>query len=185
MIKKTKKFYNDAFIEIFSNVRFVKSLLHDFVHESWVSLVDFSHMEVAKSQFTGMSEDKRETDLLLKFAIKEKADLFIFILLEFQRTYEKMFLRLLEYMVKIYRIQGKNSDKLSVVVPIVIYNGSKKWNEKVRFIDYFTVVDKTLIRFIPGFEYILIDINKFEDKLLNEFKSEVYYFFLLEKKYLN
>ena len=87
MIKQTKKFYNDAFIEIFSNVRFVKSLLQDFVHESWVSLVDFSRMEVTKSQFTGISEDKREADLLLKFTIKEKADIFIFILLEFQRTY--------------------------------------------------------------------------------------------------
>ena len=65
MIKQTKKFYNDAFIEIFSHIPFVKSLLQDFIHESWVNLIDFSHMEVIKSQFIGISDDKREADLLL------------------------------------------------------------------------------------------------------------------------
>ena len=185
MIKQTKKFYNDAFIEIFSDVRFVKSLLRDFVHESWVNLIDFSHMEVTKSQFTGISEDKREADLLLKFSIKENADIFIFILLEFQRTYKEMFYRLSDYLNRIYRIQNKKSDTLSVVVPIVIYNGSENWRENLRFIDYFTVIDKTLTRFIPDFEYILIDINKFDDKLLKQLKSEVSYFFLLEKTDLN
>lgn len=181
MIKPTKKFYNDAFIEIFSHVRFVKSLLQDFVHEHWVSLIDFSRMKVTKSQFTGISEDKREADLLLNFPTKQNTDIFIFILLEFQSTSEKMFFRLFEYMIRIYRNQGKSADNLSVVVPIVIYNGSKKWKEKQKFIDYFKIADKTLKRFIPNFEYILIDINKFDDKLLQKLKSEVGYFFLLEK----
>ena len=182
MIKPTKKFYNDAFIEIFAHKRFVKSLLKDFVHEPWVDLVDFSRMEVTKSRFTGISDDKREADLLLKFSIKENTNIFIFILLEFQSTYEKMFLRLIEYMIRIYKSQDNKQDLLSVVVPIVIYNGSEKWKEKLRFIDCFTVADKTLARFIPNFEYILIDIHKFDDTLLIKLKSEAAYFFLLEKR---
>jgi hypothetical protein len=181
MIKQTKKFYNDAFIEIFSNVRFVKSLLQDFVREPWVKLINFSNMEVTKSQFTGISEDKREADLLLKFSIKDNTDIFIFIMLEFQKTSEKMFCRLHDYLNRIYRNQAKFSGKLSVVVPIVIYNGSETWKEKIRFIDYFIIIDKSLTRFIPNFEYILIDINKFDDRLLKKLKSEVAYFFLLEK----
>ena len=71
MLKQTKKFYNDAFIEIFSNIRFVKSLLQDFVHEPWVEFINFTNMEVTKSQFTGISEDKREADLLLKFTSQQ------------------------------------------------------------------------------------------------------------------
>ena len=57
---------------------------------------------------------------LLKFSIRENTNIFIFILLEFQRTYEKMFLRLHDYLNRIYRNQKKKSDKLSVVVPIIL-----------------------------------------------------------------
>ena len=53
----------------------------------------------------------------------------IFILIEFQSTYERMMLRLLEYMLRTYREQFKTSSKLSVVVPVVIYNGVEEWKE--------------------------------------------------------
>lgn len=105
--------------------------------------------------------------------------MFIFILMEFQSSYERMVLRLLEYMLKVYEEQIELDKRLSVVVPIVIYNGKEIWKEDTKFIRYFHLPDAELKRYIPAFEYILVDVNKIEDSLLESLKSEVSYFFLL------
>jgi predicted transposase/invertase (TIGR01784 family) len=176
-----KKYYNDAFIEIFSNVEFTRSLLEDLVGKRWTSLIDFSTMEVKPSLFLGMSDDKKESDLLLKFSLKNKTDLLIYVLLEFQSTYEKMFFRLWEYLLRIYKKQYEPDKGLSVVVPIVIYNGEGQWKENTDFLSYFNLVDDELRQYIPAFRYLLIDINKLDDEWLAGLKSAAGYFFLLDK----
>ena len=181
----TKKFYDEAFREVFSNVNLVKSLLTDFVGEDWVTLIDFSTMKVKASTFKGISEDKRESDLLLEFSLKDNTKILIFILIEFQSAYEQMMLRLLEYLLRIYREQLKTSDKLSVVVPIVIYNGTEAWKEDRQFIRYFQIPHDDLKKYIPDFKYILVDVNRLDDELLRRLKTEVSYFFLLDKTNLH
>ena len=183
--RSRKKFYDDSFREVFSNVSLVKSLLTNFVEENWVTLIDFSTMKVKTSTFKGISEDKRESDLLLEFSLKDNTKILIFILIEFQSTYEQMMLRLLEYLLRVYREQLKTSNKLSVVVPIVIYNGSEVWKEDTRFIRYFQIPDEELKKYVPDFEYILVDVNRLDDELLGRLKSEVSYFFLLDKTNLH
>ena len=106
-IEKDRKYYDEAFMEIFSNKKIVKSLLEDFIKEGWVGLIDFSSMEITKSVFKGISEGKKESDLLLKFNIEtEKIEnIYIFLLMEFQSKSEPMLLRLFEYLSRIYRKQ--------------------------------------------------------------------------------
>ncbi len=81
MRKKDRKFYDEAFMEVFTNRKVVESLLVDFVHEEWVGLIDFSSMEAEKSVFKGIDDSKRETDLLLRFSLKsgKYENLFIFV----------------------------------------------------------------------------------------------------------
>jgi len=91
----------------------VKSLLTDFVGEHWVTLIDFTTMKIKPSTFIGISDDKRESDLLLEFTLKNNTKILIFILIEFQSTHERMMLRLLEYMLRTYREQFKTSLTMS------------------------------------------------------------------------
>lgn len=67
MDTKDRKFYDEAFAEVFTNRSIIQSLLEDFVHEKWVKLIDFSSLEIEKSVFKGISDSKRESDILLKF----------------------------------------------------------------------------------------------------------------------
>lgn len=181
--EKDRKFYDEAFMEIFSNRKIVKSLLEDFVKEQWVELIDFSSMNAEKSVFKGISDSKRESDLLIKFRLKKKKPekLYIFILLEFQSKAEPMMLRLLEYLSRIYKKQKAEGKTLYPVVPVVIYNGSEKWKEKNSLIEQFSLSSKEINRYIPDFKYILIDIARFGDELLTNLKDAVSYFFLLDK----
>lgn len=134
-----RKFYDEAFLEVFSNKKIVKSLLEDFVKEQWVDLIDFSSMDTGKSVFKGIDDSKKESDLLLKFKLKKNKpkNLYIFILLEFQSKAEPMILRLFEYLSRIYRKQKTELKFLNPVIPIVIYNGSIKWKEKTGFLEQF------------------------------------------------
>ena len=170
-------------MEIFSNRKIVQSLLEDFVKEQWVELIDFSSMKAEKSVFKGISDSKRESDLLIKFRLKKKKPekLYIFILLEFQSKAEPMMLRLLEYLSRIYKKQKAEGKTLYPVVPVVIYNGSEKWKEKNSLIEQFSLSSKEINRYIPDFKYILIDIARFGDELLINLKDAVSYFFLLDK----
>ncbi len=92
-----------------------------------------------------------------------------------------MILRILEYLSRIYKKQNSDFKTLFPVVPIVIYNGVDKWREKIRFIDHFHIYSGDINKYIPGFEYILIDIARFNDDLLLQLKDSVSYFFLLDK----
>ena len=181
--EKNRKFYDEAFLEVFSNKKIVKSLLEDFVKEHWVELIDFSSMKVTKSVFKGIDDSKKESDLLLKFQLNEKKqkELYIFILLEFQSKSEPMILRLFEYLIRIYKKQKNELKYLNPVIPIVIYNGSTRWKEKNSFIEQFPFIPEDLQKYIPNFRYILIDIARFSDTLLVKLKDAVSFFFLLDK----
>ena len=140
-------------------------------------------MESKKSVFKGINDSKRESDLLIKFRLKKKkpANLYIFILMEFQSKAEPMILRLLEYLSRIYRKQKTEQNTLYPVVPIIIYNGRDKWKENNIFIEHFPLISDDIIKYIPDFKYILIDIARFGDELLKNLKDAVSYFFLLDK----
>ena len=181
--EQDRKFYDEAFLEVFSNKKIVKSLLEDFVKEQWVDLIDFSSMDAEKSVFKGIDDSKKESDLLLKFELKKGKpnNLYIFILLEFQSKAEPMILRLFEYLSRIYRKQKTELKFLNPVIPIVIYNGSAKWKENTGFIEQFPLIPDDIRKYIPNFRYILIDVARFSDTLLIELKDAVSFFFLLDK----
>ena len=67
------------------------------------------------------------------------------------------------------------------VIPIIIYNGKEKWKEKTEFANHFIVYTDEIKKYIPNFKYILIDITRFGDELLENLKDAVSYFFLLDK----
>jgi len=182
-MEQDRKFYDEAFMEVFTNKKIVKSLLEDFIKEQWVDLIDFSSMKATKSVFKGIDDSKKESDLLLKFELKKGKpnNLYIFILLEFQSKAEPMILRLFEYLSRIYKKQKSELNFLNPVIPIVIYNGGSVWKEKTEFIKHFPPLPNDIQKYIPKFRYILIDIARFSDESLLKLKDAVSFFFLLDK----
>ncbi|MEA1980991.1 MAG: Rpn family recombination-promoting nuclease/putative transposase, partial [candidate division Zixibacteria bacterium] len=71
-------------------------------------------------------------------------------------------LQLLGYMLKIWWTQINNGQKLTLVIPIIFYHGKAKWTNKP-FEEYFHGLDNILQRFIPKFDYQLIDTSDFTD----------------------
>jgi transposase len=152
-------------------------------------MIDFSSMKAEKTVFKGISDSKRESDLLLSFNLSKfdqrkygiSRTLYIYILVEFQSTSKPIIIRIFEYLLRIYKKQFKVNRILYPVIPIVIYNGDENWTEKRNLQDHFAICNEELSKYLPLFEYILIDIARFDDKLLNKLKGAASSFFLLEK----
>lgn len=118
-------------------------------------------------------------------------EVIFYVLLEFQSRVDfQMPMRLLFYMVEVWRDILKNETKadrrrkdfkLPAVVPIVLYNGKNKWTAKTNFKEmlsgYELFEDNVL-----DFNYILFDINRYSDDELYNISNLVSAIFLLDQQ---
>ncbi len=85
------------------------------------------------------------------------------------KTYQPKFvhIQLLRYMLQIWEQDIKEKRKyLRPVIPIIVYQGSKKWILKP-MAECFPDVDKSLTKYVPNFEYELSDLPRIpEDDIL-------------------
>ncbi len=86
------------------------------------------------------------------------------------------YLQLLRYMLNVWDNQvkqAKKSDenfkdfKLNPIIPIIFYHGRTKW-DKSPFKSYFSGIDEYLSKFLPQFEYHLIDLSKYPNKAITQ-----------------
>ena len=73
--------------------------------------------------------------------------------------------QLMRYIVEHLEKQIKDKEKLTVVIPIIIYHGEGEW--KIRpFHEYFEGIDNVLKQYIPNFTYQLTDLGDYSDQEL-------------------
>jgi len=137
-------------------------LIKTFVKESWTEKLTEDNIELADKEFIMSNMHETRADLI--YRVKDE-DIY-FILLEFQSTEDgKMPYRLLSYILEIWR-RYENNDKLPVVIPCVLYTGNTEW--KIKTLRSLFDVSEEIEKYIPDFEYILIDVNRYTDEELME-----------------
>jgi predicted transposase/invertase (TIGR01784 family) len=71
--------------------------------------------------------------------------------------------QLLRYILNIWESFRKQRKPVPIVLPIILYHGKQKWNPRP-FQAYVSGDTDLFARFIPGFEYILVDLSTIPDK---------------------
>ena len=145
-------------------------------------------LEKCDTSFITKAYYNKEADVIYK-----RTDMEVYFLIEHQSTVDKnMSVRILEYEVEILRdiIKNKKENKSNnknktepkenpTIIPIVLYTGEEKWNEK-------TYITETQIQ-MPGYRnkefgrYILVDANKYKDDELLKEEGALWKIILLEK----
>ena len=137
-------------------------LIKTFVKEPWIENINEENIELADKDFILPNIHETRADLIYRV----KDENVYFVLLEFQSTEDKkMPYRLLSYILEIWRRYSEN-ETLPVVIPCVLYTGNTKW--KVKTLRTLFDVSKEIEKYIPDFEYIIIDVNRYTDKELIE-----------------
>ncbi len=160
----------NTYLMLFSHPFLVESLLRDFLSEQWVRHLDFSSLEKVASSFATDDLRSRHDDLVWRIRSRQDGQwIYLYLLLEFQRKDEYfMAVRVMTYVGLLHqdliRKHGlKARDPLPLVLPIVLYNGPRRWKSPTNTADLVPpeAVPVGLEAFVPRVEYVLLDQGAF------------------------
>ncbi|WP_058953351.1 Rpn family recombination-promoting nuclease/putative transposase [Clostridium tyrobutyricum] len=175
---------------IFSHKETFLELLRSFVKKDWVNLIKSEDLMLMDKSYILEDFSEEESDIVYKVNICGQ-DVIFYILLEFQsRVDYRMPMRLLFYIVELWRERLKNTSKkdirnknfkLPAVVPMVLYNGKNKWTASRNFKDILGS-NELFGENIIDFRYILFDVYRYDESQLEKMANMVSTVFLLDKE---
>jgi predicted transposase/invertase (TIGR01784 family) len=182
--------YDHSYRDIFSQKQVVRDLLSGFIPAELSRLFDLDTLEPCKNVFVEQDHSEnykeRRNDLVWKVRFN-KEWLFVYILIEFQSAPDKyMALRMMVYMGLLYQEllkSGQISEKelLPPVLPVVIYNGQRKWNAPLQMDDLINPTPIGFEMFRPRLEYFLLDEQRTDETIGLKEKNLVAAIIALEK----
>lgn len=163
--------HDSLFRSVFSDPKNIVGELQAILPKQLVENIHWPTLRlVSGTQFDAFLS-KEEEDLLFTAQFKTGSEAFIYLLFEHLSTpkYWTIF-RLLRYMVhtwETYLAQQQTAKKIPVIIPIVLYHGSKPWKHPQSFLEILDVptsCHKELEPFLPSFRFLLEDLNQLQDE---------------------
>lgn len=134
------------------------------IPESMQDLLDISALEISKDQFLDSELNNQLSDMLFRVYRKDLMPAYIYLLFQHKGNPEPFMPYLLfRYMERIWEqtINQGLIGHLPLIIPVVIYNGSRSWNVSTQFSNLFGT-KSNLASALPDFEYILCDLSSIE-----------------------
>ena len=166
--------HDKSYKDLLSNKDTFLNLVQTFISDTWGSKITKDNLALVNKSYILSDYEELESDIVYKATI-EGQDVFFYMILEFQSSVDyRMPIRLLLYMIEIWREVLKNttqkefkrkSFRLPSIVPIVLYTGKKKWTVARRLRDIFSNSD-LFGESILDFKYEFININDYNKEEL-------------------
>jgi predicted transposase/invertase (TIGR01784 family) len=151
------KLFKDVLGERDNAASFLKSNLPD----SLVTHLDFESLTVLQASFIDAQFVQSEADLLISVPMAG-APGFVYILLEHQSSPDPlMLLRLLSYMVRVWRRYARENTearRLPVIVPLVLFHGPKGWAGPLDFQSLVEIPSDEFTAYTPAFRIGIFDL---------------------------
>ena len=177
--------HDSSYKYLFSHARMVEDILRGFVREEWVEQLDFSTLEKVNGSY--VSDDLRDRADDVVWRVRWGTDwLYVYILLEFQSTVDPwMAVRMMTYVGLLYQdlIQSGQTTTgmgLPPVLPIVLYNGERKWTAATNIIELINEVRGGLQKYQPRHKYLLLSEREYSNEDLEGLNNLVAALFRLE-----
>jgi len=168
--------HDKSFKEVLKDKKEMSEFLRQFIGLE----VNASELQIYNSEFINNKYEKRISDIIYKEKEKE-----IYYLIEHQSKVDiNMPYRILEYCMELMKEVRKNQSSIDgsnpLIVPIVIYTGSKKWTVSEMFSDT-QMVEERYKKYAINLKYKLIDINKYSKEELTNKNTKITSMMVLEK----
>jgi predicted transposase/invertase (TIGR01784 family) len=177
--------HDSGYKRLFSHPEMIRDLLLGFVPAEWVAELNFATLEKYPTEFIDDRLGHRRSDVIWRVRWG-KEWLYIYILLEFQSGVQRfMAMRLFTYIDLLYQdlIRGRQLGRprrLPSVLPIVLYNGQRRWTAPT---DLDTLIQQGpagLVAYRPQTRYLLIDEGAYADAELASMRNLAAALFRLE-----
>jgi len=174
MSKLLKSPHDNFFKQVFSKKENAIVFFKSFLPAQVTNAIDFDSLKLENASFVTKNLKSYFSDLTYSAEfLNEKG--YIYLLFE-HKSYkdELVSFQLLKYVIKLYDNylkQNKGAKKLPVVIPILFYHGEKNLNIDNRFSYLFDSPPDFLLKYIPDFEYVLVDVTKKSEEELKKIKA--------------
>jgi len=176
MEKKADKNLINSHDRFFKELFSKKAEISEFIAKTFPieisEKIDFQSLELDKTEYIDNKLKTNYSDIVYNCKFGNSINIKISLLFE-HKSYPETYphFQLLGYMLRIWEIQIKQKQELTPIIPIIFYHGEKK-RKKKSFKNYFENIDSDLLKFIPNFDYELIDVSKYsDDKIIELFNS--------------
>ena len=180
------KTHDSSYKFLFSNPELVRDLIMGFIPDDWLHSLDYATLEKVPGSYISDDFQQREDDIVWR--VKVGGDwLYLYLLIEFQSSVDKyMALRMMVYVGLLYQDLIKRGEvltdgRLPPILPIVLYNGSKRWTAVTDIADLIPAVPGLVEQFKPKLKYLLIDENAYSDTELASLNNLVAAVFRFEQ----
>jgi predicted transposase/invertase (TIGR01784 family) len=166
-MNQNTKPHDTFFKETFSRVEVVQSFIEEFLPQEIKERLNIQNIKRVTDSFTTEELDEYLADMVYRTEYDGQQTL-VTLLFE-HKSYPQKYphLQLIQYILNIWKEEQKQNRKLSIVIPIIIHHGNKKWRYR-SLRSYFKGIHPSLLKFVPEFEYLLFSLNDSPDeKLIN------------------
>ena len=154
--------HDHSYKRLFSHPKMVVDLLEGFVPAAWVRDADWSTLEKVSTSYSADELHERASDVVWRVKLRGRW-LYVYLLIEFQSRVERhMAVRVMTYVGLLYQdlLAGKQIDRkqpLPPVLPVVLYNGERRWRAPVDVASLVAEPPAGLEEYVPQLRYLLLD----------------------------
>ena len=141
-------------------------LLEEYLPQDMQDFLNLSTLKIEKESYVDESLKKKFSDVVYSVKTRNHEQALVYTLIEHQATSDYwLAFRIFQYTLLLLERHKKKKDKLPIVIPLVIYNGKKKYDAPLNIWQLFThpeIAKKAL-----SSDYKLIDLQAMSDDDIN------------------
>jgi predicted transposase/invertase (TIGR01784 family) len=134
--------------------------------------LDLANLRPVNGSFVDEELTNRHCDVLMQTTLDGR-EAFVYVLIEHQSSPDRMMpLRMLRYLMRIwdrYLEEHPNAKRLPMIVPLVVYQGTRRWTHPVELSELLDADPETARLaddFLPRFRFLLDDLTRLDKTAL-------------------
>ena len=183
---------DNSFKLIFGDHRLFSDFLKDFIHIDILKDVKPEDIEDISERFLPLFQDNRDSDTVKRINLKGSPIFVIAILEQESRVNHRSCFKMLQYICLVLDAWEKEAEreepgislrkdfKYPPVLPIIFYDGKDTWTAEKNFF-YRTNLNMAFEKYIPKFEYELVNLNDYNEKEIMGFSDTLSIILLIDK----
>ena len=159
------------FKSVFSRKEIVTELFQKTLSEEVLLKLNLAELELVSGSFVDGRLKEHYADLVYRCPFAGQGEVQLVLLLE-HKSYQESYphFQLMQYLLGLWNQNIKQQQKPVFVIPIVFYHGKTNWNYQPMQ-DYFPGIPTPLLRYLPLFDYDLIDLSTMSDSQIEQFRN--------------
>ena len=165
--------HDKFFKESFSRIEVAQSFIEELFPQELKEKINLKDLKRISESFIDGELEEYFCDIIYQTNLSNQETLVTLLFEHKSYTVPFPHIQLLQYILNIWKQEIKNGKSvLSLVIPIVIHHGDKKWEYK-SIKSYFVDLPQVLHSFIPDFDYLLFSLSDMADNQLISIKNVI------------